>query len=202
LKVIKLITFALFILFLANNSRRRQRFFIIGTVEGSEHTWCWRDEDDGDADFFCYLRSLLRVAVYSSIFFVHSPLSLSLFLFLFPSALLYSPLSVFFSCCFFSFLCSSSLCFLFLTFSYPSVFFSFLSHSSLPLASVSFFSLGAIRPLAFIARGCMCFPLLLQGWSNGRRASWWREISTVKHAPLIEANQRLRCCKRFSTSCT
>jgi hypothetical protein len=33
--------------------------FITGTEEGSEHTWCWRDEDDDGVDLFCYLRSLL-----------------------------------------------------------------------------------------------------------------------------------------------
>jgi hypothetical protein len=103
--------------------------FITRTEKGSEHTWCWRDEDDGGADLFCYLPSLLRFAnVFLCCFFpVHSPLSLSLslFFFLFPSALLCSPLSAFFSCCFFSFLRSPSVCFLFLTFPSPSVF-SFL----------------------------------------------------------------------------
>jgi hypothetical protein len=47
----------------------------------------------------------------------------------------------------------------------------------------------SVHPLAFIARGCRRFHLLLQGQSNGRHASWWREISAVRHSPLIEAKQ-------------
>jgi len=124
----------------------------------------------------------------SVFFFVHSPLSLS-FSFSFFSRLLSSILLSLLSSltAFFSFLRSSSLCFLFFTFPSPSVF-SFLC--LVPF----FFSFCSVHPLAFIARGCRRFHLFLQGQSNGRRASWWREISAMKHAPLIEANQRLRCC--------
>ena len=80
-------------------------------------------------------------------FFVHSPLSLSLSLFLsFPvCSPLFSPL------CFllFSFLSFSSLCYLFLTFPSPFVFFlsSLISFSPLfsPLP-------GSVPPMAFIAK--------------------------------------------------
>jgi len=74
---------------------------------------------------------------------------------------------------------------------------SFSSFSNPPLFSLSPLSvlvfpppLSSVHPLA---RGCRRFHLLLQGQSNGRRA-WWRVISAVRHASLIEANQRLRCC--------
>ena len=53
----------------------------------------------------------------------------------------------------------------------PLFFFSFLCRS--------FFFFCAVHPLAFIARGCKCFPL--QGRSNGRR-----DISRG-HGPLITA---------------
>jgi len=127
--------------------------------------------------------------VFLCFFFSFTLLSLSLSLFLsFPvCSPLFSSLCFLLLLLFFSFLRSSSLCFLFFTFPSPSVF-SFLC--LVPF----FFSFCSVHPLAFIARGCTRFHLLLQGQSNGRRASWWREVSAMKHAPLIEANQRLRCC--------
>jgi len=107
--------------------------FITRTEKGSEHTWCWRDEDDGGADLFCYLPSLLRFAnVFLCCFFpVHSPLSLSLSLsFSFFSRLLsYVLLS----------LLSSLVAFLVSYALPPSVFFSL--RSPLPLFFLSSISL-------------------------------------------------------------
>jgi len=122
--------------------------------------------------------------------------------------------------CSFSFLLPATLCFLsFFTFSpplfspcsfcpcSPLLFFFILSRFPHCLVlSSSFFlsfspsvsclfrslpSLGAVHPLAFIARGCNRFPL--QGRSNGRR-----DISRG----IWPLDHRLRCCSRFSASCT
>jgi len=112
------------------------------------------------------------------LFFIPSSLSLAFPFFFLSVFLFFSPFSrlAFF---FFSPFSSSVLPF----------FFSF------PLYVIFFFlSCLSVHPLAFIARGCRRFHLLLQGQSNGRRASWWREMSAVRHAPLIKANQCLRCC--------
>jgi len=42
--------------------------FTTGIEKGSAHTWFWRDEDDGGADLFCCLCSLLRHSVSSFVF--------------------------------------------------------------------------------------------------------------------------------------
>ena len=202
--------------------------YITGNEKRSEHTWFWSGEGDGDAVFSAspcpllpfglllfllplpFVLSFCSVPLYSACFSAVFSLYVSVFslsvsssllLFSFPPRLL-SVFSFFFSRSLL--LCSPRVL------SAPALPYS-SSFSSLDLLTVSllFFSLllslcflsisfslppcsfGAEHPLAFIARGCNCFPL--QGRNNGRR-----DISRGTW-PL---DHRLRCCSRFSASCT
>ena len=56
-----------------------------------------------------------------------------------------------------------------------------------PSLSPLFFFLLSVSPLAFYSQRMHAFRDLLQEGCNSRSVSWWRRISAVRHAPLIEA---------------
>ena len=57
----------------------------------------------------------------------------------------------------------------------------------LSLLVSSFFFFLSVSPLAFYSERMHAFRDLLQEGCNSRSVSWWRRISAVRHAPLIEA---------------
>jgi len=138
------------------------------TENGNEHTWFWRDEDDGGSDLICYLCPLFRRSVcFCFCFFVLLFLSLySAFLYVSfcvissPSSSLPYAFSLF-SLSVFSLLHSPSLPF-FLSFLFPLLFFVFL----FPVPALFFFPHpvfsfflqlspppSSVLSLAFISRG-------------------------------------------------
>ena len=155
---------------------------------------CFSSGSSGSSFFLFLFAVLLAVPSLSSlsspspsVLFPSSSRLLPVFYLFFPfSPPLFSPCS---------FCPCSPLLFFFILSRFPhclvlsSFFLSFSPSVSCLFRSLP--SLGAVHPLAFIARGCNRFPL--QGRSNGRR-----DISRG----IWPLDHRLRCCSRFSASCT
>jgi len=123
-----------------------------------KHTGCWRDEEDGRAYLFCYLRSLLRVATRSSVF-CSTQVSLS-FPFSFFSRLLSSILLLLLSslAASFTFLRSSFLCFSFPYIPLSLCFFFLFFIASSPSAFV-FFTLSSLCFFSFCLVAFFLFSL-------------------------------------------